>query len=361
MRHKDFRKAGFTALKRAVAATLICTSLTALLTSCSEPEEKKELLAPVVSAGEIGVCERGDIAKLMVRDAHVEGDYEVLSFDEDGYIFEVFSKVGDEVGKGDAVAALTSADFIEIMTLEEEIEEIKKENEKRRNYLEAQVKLKEKNGENAEEERLTCEKEEALMDLKLSQKEARYKKLKDEDIGYNYITAPGDGHVVAITSSGEGAYITAGTPVAAVATEDTGLFISGVYIPEKEAVLYNSFYAIINGKEYPLSYEPIPKEKLAMLSAAQLSLKSRFDFVEAPGEEVSIGDYAAVIIVADKKENVLTVPVNSVYTDKDGRFVYVITEGDKKERREVVTGLSDGARIEVIEGVTEGECVYVEN
>ena len=98
-----------------------------------------------------------------------------------------------------------------------------------------------------------------------------------------------------------------------------------------------------------------------MLSAAQLSLKSRFDFVEAPGEEVSIGDYAAVIIVADKKENVLTVPVNSVYTDKDGRFVYVITEGDKKERREVVTGLSDGARIEVIEGVTEGECVYVEN
>ena len=361
MRHKDFLGVRFRTLRRAVSAVLVCTLGMSLLTSCSEPKEKKELLAPVVSAGEIGVCERGDIAKLMVKDAHVEGDYEVLSFDADGYIFEIFSNVGDKVGKGDAIAALTSADFAEIMTLEEEIDEIKKENEKRRNYLEAQVKLKEKNGENAEEERLTCEKEEALMDLKLSQKEARYKKLKEEDIGYNYITAPGTGHVVAVSSSSEGAYITAGTPVAAVATDDTGMFISGTYIPEKEAIGYNSFYAIINGTEYPLTYVPIPKDELAMLSAAQISPKSRFDFVTAPGDEVSIGDYAAVIVVVDKKENVLTVPVNSVYTDKDGRFVYVILEGDKKERREVVTGLSDGARIEVIEGVREGESVYVEN
>jgi len=361
MRQKGYLGVRYMFVRRAVTAMLICAAMMTLLTSCSEPVEKKELLAPVVSVGEIGVCERGDIAKLMVKDAHVEGDFEVLSFDADGYIFEIFSSVGDEVGKGDAIAALTSADFEEIMTLEQEIEEIKKENEKRRKYLEAQVKLKEKNGEDAEEERLTCEKEEALMDLKLSQKEARYKKLKEEDIGYNYITAPGDGHVVAVSSSDQGAYITAGTPVAAVATDETGMFISGAYIPEKEAVGYDSFYAIINGKEYPLTYVPVAKDVLASLSAASLSPKSRFTFVTPPGDEVSIGDYAALIVVAAKKENVLTVPVNSVYTDKDGRFVYVILEGDKKERREVVTGLSDGARIEVIEGVREGESVYVEN
>ncbi|MCR5521752.1 MAG: hypothetical protein K6F44_07620 [Lachnospiraceae bacterium] len=364
MRHDSFGlSTAVKAAKRAVSAAILCTLSVSLLSSCGSEsvDREKELMVPAVFATEVGVCERGDVEKLLVKDGHVEGEYEILSFDVDGYVFDIFSHPGDKIGKGDAIAALTSADFEEIMTLEEEIEEIRKSNEERKKSLEAEVKLKEKNGENAVEERFTYEKEAALMDLVLSQKEERYEKLKSEDIGYNYISAPGNGFVVAVSSSSQGAYITAGTPVAAVAGDETKRFISCDFISEKESLSYNSFYAIINGAEYPLRYVPVDKEHLATLSAASLRPRSRFEFVTEPGDEVELGDYAAVIIVVDKKENVLNVPVNSVYTDKDGRFVYIMNEDGKKERREVVTGLSGGARIEIIEGVREGENVYVEN
>lgn len=347
--------------KRVGATALIGALSVSLLTSCASTEEKKELLVPAVFANEVGICERGNLEKILVKDAHIEADYEILSFDADGYILEIFSRPGDKVGKGDSIAALTSADFMEIMELEEEIEELTKENKKRHDYLEAQVKLKEKDGENAAEERFTYEKEVALMDLKLSQKEERYEKLKSEDIGYNYIPAPGNGHIVAVTSTAPGSFIMAGTPVAAIATKDSPKFISCEFISEKQSAAYKSYYAIINGTEYPLEYVPISKEQLSLLSAADKRPKTRFNFVTPPGDEVKTGDYAAVIIVVDKKEDVLTVPVNSVYTDKDGRFVYIMGDDGKKERREVETGLSDGARIEVISGVREGESVYVEN
>ena len=349
------------AAKRGFAAVLTVALLVTLLSSCAQTDTKKELFVPASSASEVGVCERGDLEKLIVKDGHVEGSYEILSFEADGYLFEMFSKAGDKVGKGDVIAALTSADYMEILDLETEIEELKKKYKEQKDYLEASVKLKEKNGENATEERLTFEKEAALMDLKLSQKEKRYEKLKNEDIGYNYITAPSDGYVVAVSSSPEGSFLTTGTPVAAVATDNMKRFISSEFISEKVAEGYDSFYAIINGIEYPLTYVPITKEELANLSAAGKKPKSRFEFVTEPGDDINVGDYAAVITVVEKKEDVLNVPVNSVYTDKDGRFVYIMLDDGRKERREVVTGLSGGARIEVIEGVKEGECLYVEN
>ncbi len=363
MRHNSIWPGAAKVVKRVVSTVLLCTLSVSLLSSCGSESgnDKKELLVPAVFATEVGICERGDLEKLLVKDGHVEGEYEILSFDADGYIYEIFSKPGDRVGKGDAIASMTSADFEEIMTLEEEIEEIKKSNEERKKSLEAEVKLKEKNGESAVEERFTYEKESALMDLILAQKQERYEKLKNEDIGYNYISAPGNGYVVAVSSTSGGSYITAGTPVAAVSGDDTKRFISCDFISEKESKVYNSFYAIINGVNYPLKYVPVEKEHMATLSAADLRPKSHFDFVEDPGDEVRLGDYAAVIIVVDRKENILSVPVNSVYTDKDGRFVYIMDEEGKKERREVVTGLSGGARIEIIEGVREGESVYVEN
>jgi len=347
--------------KRTVSLTLISALAVTAFTACESEKTEKELLVPLVSANEVAVCERGDLEKIIVKDAHVEGMYDILSFDVDGYLYSVFSSPGDKVGKGDSIAAVTSADFTEIMELEEELEELEKTNKERKDYLEAEVKLKEENGENATEERFAYEKEVALMDLKFSQKQERYDKLKSEDIGYNYISAPSNGYIVAVTASTEGSYITAGTPVAALASEKTKTFISSEFISEKQALQYKSFYALINGTEYPLKYVPLDKEELATLSAAGKRAKSHFDFVQEPSEDVELGDYAAVIIVVDKKEDVLTVPVNSVFTDKDGRFVYIVLENGGKERREVVTGLSDGARIEVIEGVREGENVYVEN
>jgi len=335
--------------------------MTVTLTSCATTETEKTLLEPVDAAEELAYCERGDIVSIKVSDASIEGDHELLSFDRDGYLYEVFSSPGDKVGKGDVIAALTSYDFEELINLEDEIEALKESEQKKKDYYEARIKLKEVTNDDSQEEALTSRMELALMELVLSQKEARLEKLKEDDIGYNYITATHDGYIVATSSASEGAYVTAGTPIAALAHKNEGKYISSTYVSEKQALGIDSFYAIINGKEYPLRYAAPGKDELASLSAAGLSPSSRFEFVDEPGEEVVVGGYAAVIAVKGRKENVLTIPINAVFTEAIDHFVYVCGADGKKEKRSVTLGLQDEAHVEVVSGVEEGECVYVIN
>ncbi|MFN3504993.1 MAG: HlyD family secretion protein [Caldimicrobium sp.] len=68
---------------------------------------------------------------------------------------------------------------------------------------------------------------------------------------------------------------------------------------------------------------------------------------------------AQVTVFAGKKEGVLVVPSNAVKIDKQGKpFVYV-KKGTKWEKRYVKTGWESRGKIEVIEGISEGEIIGV--
>lgn len=76
-------------------------------------------------------------------------------------------------------------------------------------------------------------------------------------------------------------------------------------------------------------------------------------------ESIYLGIEAKVVIYAQKSENVLLVPVETVNSDKDGDFVYVVENGIVV-RKDVVTGVSSDSYIEVVSGLKEKDQVMTD-
>lgn len=108
--------------------------------------------------------------------------------------------------------------------------------------------------------------------------------------------------------------------------------------------------------------------------------------LDAQGRELRSGMTANIEVVGERKEKVLSVPIESVFQRDDAEVVYVkkaidpkaaeqqAKKGDeaKKEdekdawkqffdRRPVVTGLADNARVEILKGLKPGEEVALED
>jgi HlyD family secretion protein len=102
--------------------------------------------------------------------------------------------------------------------------------------------------------------------------------------------------------------------------------------------------------------------------------------LNAQGRELRSGMTANIEVKGERKEHVLTVPVESVFQRDDQEVVYVKKavdpkaaksapkKGDNKdawkqwfEKRVVVTGLSDNARVEIVRGLKPGEEVALED
>jgi RND family efflux transporter MFP subunit len=62
-------------------------------------------------------------------------------------------------------------------------------------------------------------------------------------------------------------------------------------------------------------------------------------------------------IDAEERTGIVLVPFEAVLTDNDETFVIVIDDEDRAEVRPVVVGLQDARRVEIVEGVAEGELV----
>jgi HlyD family secretion protein len=105
--------------------------------------------------------------------------------------------------------------------------------------------------------------------------------------------------------------------------------------------------------------------------------------LDAQGRELRSGMTANIEVVGERKEKVLTVPVESVFQRDEGEIVFVKKkldaraleeQGKKKadkddkdawkkwfDKRTVVTGLADNSRIEIVKGLKAGEEVALED
>lgn len=107
--------------------------------------------------------------------------------------------------------------------------------------------------------------------------------------------------------------------------------------------------------------------------------------LDAQGRELRSGMTANIEVVGERKEKVLTVPVEAVFKKDDQEIVYVkkavvpVAEGEKKlegeaakkaekdawkqffDPRVVTTGLADSAKVEILAGLKAGEEVALED
>lgn len=81
--------------------------------------------------------------------------------------------------------------------------------------------------------------------------------------------------------------------------------------------------------------------------------------VPNPTGELYPGLYADATLTLEKKQNVLSVPLQAVDRNGDTSTVDVVTPDDKIEIRNVVLGIQTANQAEVLSGLQEGDQVVV--
>lgn len=352
-------KASDTIVKAMRRALCIITAA-ALLTSCksAEPVERPELLDAVNASVDIAIAQKMDLTDVGFYNGIIIPASEELSFEYDGYLNGLYVEAGAMVEEGDVIASLVGKNYSAISRLEDEIESLEERNAENFKYLEAELELERLAGNDTEELAIKLRHEKEMAELKLDEKRSRLETMKADDIGYAYIKAPRDCRVMSVTSTRTNGFLAAGTPVCAL-VGDGELMVTCDFISEKTIKNCSEFYTIIGGERYDVEYVPYTKAELKVMSTNEITPLSRFRFLTDPiGLEA--GEYAAVMTVQGVAKDVLVIPVNSIYYDSAGKYVYKV-ENNVRTKTPVTTGISNASYIEVLDGLKEGDGVYVKN
>ncbi len=68
---------------------------------------------------------------------------------------------------------------------------------------------------------------------------------------------------------------------------------------------------------------------------------------------------ATIEVEAQKRENVILLPVEAVTEKENGKIVKVKSPDGKPETRKVETGINNGREVEIISGISENDIVLI--
>lgn len=370
---------------------MILVFLGAFLTGCSHqkpPEPVTTLIEPVSISIVTEPVKHADITNTKIYEAYVIPYTEELAFLRGGTFLKFHVRIGDSVKKGDVLAELDDEPFLrQVEDLKESIKNLKESHEGEKTSLkeeiankksllsqwkEAEKKAKEEENQEAlaevKKEIVIIEIDAKILEKTLQHREILYnlqlkqqtKKLEDsiKKTKQNQILAPFDGNIIALANVGRGHRIGEEQLILGIA-DPNDTRVTCEYIPESDIENSAEYYLYKDGKKYEVTYLPYEKEVYASLILRQETPISTFLYKGDEGE-VNQGDYVLICVVKNKENNVLSVPVDTLYKDKNGQYAYV-DENGRKVKRYVITGITDGKRTEIKEGLEEGEEVYVEN
>ena len=170
------------------------------------------------------------------------------------------------------------------------------------------------------------------------------------------ITAPFSGKVVYITQTAVGDKITSFSTVASIA-DDSRPSIVSEYLSDSVINSADQLYAQVLGNRYEITHVPMDREEYLQHILSGTDLYSEFSIENADGF-IESGLYAAVTVIDNYQENVLVIPSNSLYRDEKGRYVYRVIDGERV-RQDVTVGIVTDIEVEILEGLEEGDVIYV--
>lgn len=353
-------------------------SLLLLFSGCaSEQTKQPELLDPVGVTLDMVQVKREDIYQAEYYSGKVIPYVEELSFQIDGVISQMNVVAGQEVKKGQVLAALDQSEE------EKRVEEAQREldfQKKTANSQNAQLtcqieiaqkeleKLKQENAAAGEQQLKQLEIEQLRSDLQYqkTQQQLNQKRLADklaslrENLGNNQIVAPFDGRVVYLSQQfTQGSWIQSEQPLIYFA-DNTRLSVDCDLISAAEVENAHRVYAQIGTNQLDVTYVPLTTQDYLDSTLSEVELKTRF---RLSGENVNVksGDDARICVVSQYRADTLTVPVNAVYKDGGGSYVYLIDDDGKQQRITVKTGVRTSVKVEILEGLSEGDTVYVKD
>lgn len=363
-------------MKKILVIVFLCCLL---LSSCQRTEEAApELKDPVSANIDTEEVKRGDIVNVINYDGALVPASVELYFETDGVIDVISAYSGKYVNEGDVLIRLESGQVDkEIKSLEDEIENATIENDFEEQLqkinlemlntdlqsLQAAgassqaIRLKQLDIESAN---LSYEEAKAEREERISDLNERLQKLKDERDKRTLI-APISGYLYMMEYAEEGSYVRAERAICYIIDENTMTLVVEDYIGRSVAERYH-IYAWIEGEAWELQYQPVSDEDIRAAALSGKTLKTTFLIDDKKDPSVlKAGMYCAVVLEQVAAEDTLYVPVDAVKAERGGAYVYVVTDNGGRERRTVKRGQSNGIDTEILEGLEEGEVVYVQN
>ena len=354
--------------------------MAALLAGCASRadvrDEAPELLEPVGVKVDTAVVERTTLYTTAAYEGSLVAKAEELDFEIDGQISVVHAWPGKWVEEGELLFELDQT------ALEERMESLQRQIE----YTETngvyddaaagidieilEMKIEKMRADGADEKTLAL----AELDLRQARQDLRQAqemraltlsslreelKLASADYGRNELRAPFQGHVFYLGYLAEGSWVQANKAVAYIANPDDLTLVISDYLSENK-LARAEYYALIGGQRYELAHEPMTLQEMTSILLSSRTIPTRFRVVGPEDQlgDISAGMYAAVCLESNRVEDALTVPMGALYAAAGERYVYVQTENGR-ERRTVVIGATNGLDAQVLEGLSEGEVVYV--
>lgn len=272
-----------------------------------------------------------------------------------GKVSEVKVKDGDEVGKGDLLLSLDSAELSAQLAQAEA------------NLQVIQVQL-EAAASSLEDTRILYE-EDIVPRQQFEQAETQYKVLEAQaaqvaatlqlirtQLNETRITAPVGGTVSGVTIN-PGEIVAPGVPVMTINKLDT--MEAHVQLTEKDVgrVAKGQKVSVLVSAVAP---EPLEGKVVSVSPVADPRTKSYLMKVALSNKDrrLKAGMTATVQLVLAEEKDTVVVPAEAVLT-KEGRQVVYVVEGDVARCRAVTPGLENGTLVSVLEGVEPGELVVV--
>ena len=212
---------------------------------------------------------------------------------------------------------------------------------------------------------------ELVKDKIVSEKDFQDAKLKFENaqtvfnnIAKNYsakgqgISSPMDGFVKNILIR-EGEFVETGTPLATISKNKKLILqanVSQKYFDKLSTITSANFKTMSNEKVISteeLNGKVISYGKSASANSPFIPVTFEIDNIE----NIIPGSVAEVFLKSSPIPDALVIPVSSLMEEQGNFFVYVQTEGERFQKREVKLGASDGINVQLLRGVAEGERV----
>lgn len=355
---------------RRFAAALCASAM--LAPACAE--EVPQLLEPVGVTLATAEVYKGDLSKLTVYDGAITPRVEPVGFTVDGEISQVWVTVGQQVKQGQILIELNQDRQTErCAQLEDQIAALETEME----YDDAlaqidlrilQLELEQLGAQLPRDDQAIALKkldiEQFELDLSLATELAqlRLTRMRNEleqlrsEAEKAVITAPCDGTVMFLADVHRGDYASAYSTLVYIADESQ-LTIESSYISSAYLTSAEEIYALVGDSRVEIEAIPMDQTEYVSLTLAGESVPSRFAIL-SEDVELSAGQYAAVCLAGKTTKDALLIPTNALYSGVSGRYVYVVENG-QRIHREVKLGATTGWKTQVVEGLEEGELVYV--
>lgn len=332
------------------------------------------LLAPEQVTLDTAVVKRGDFYRIKQYRAFLRAyTQEVYFGDTRLNIKKIDVRAGQDISKGDKIAELDAEELEKAIAEQEEAIRYLKmayDHENRmKQYdidiagLRNQASELDGGGQDRELARIEMQKQinaltyqRETQRLELQRQEERLEELRAE-LELTVITAPFDGVVVYVDELWEGSPAIPFQAVAYVA-DPSQIFVEyngSDYFPSGGEIT-----AEIGDKTYDLEYIPLDADEQLKYVLDGRVPPARLNIL-GDTEGLTPGMFAAVYVKTEQREDTLLVPVNSIHIDLHtdlGAYVYVMEDG-VKELRQVKTGVRNESEAEILEGLAEGEEVFV--